>query len=204
MKLKTYTLYSLCDPCTGETRYIGQTSYPAKRRLQGHLQTARTKIVDRRPVTDWIRKLLSEGKEPFQKVLYQTQCPEDIDCIEIATIRSMRKRKFRLLNLALGGNTTRGVRASAETKAKLSEARRKRTREVSNRVSESLKRHHALNGSAWSGKKLSEEHKQKIRESTKRTYANMTEEQKQVYRDAGVKGGSKGKRGKSQSITISG
>jgi hypothetical protein len=56
---KTYRIYGLVDPRTGETRYVGQTADLLGRRLQDHI---------RKPGAtkkgDWVREVLAADLDP--------------------------------------------------------------------------------------------------------------------------------------------
>src|SRR5687767_4612507 len=48
------TIYALCEPTTGEIRYIGKTAYPLEKRLKSHLSGAK-RVRNHR--TYWIQSL---------------------------------------------------------------------------------------------------------------------------------------------------
>lgn len=158
-----YTIYSLSHPETGELRYVGQTSQSPRVRFLGHLQSARTVKTDRRPVTDWIRKLMNDGLQPIQKVLYETYSEDDVNRMEVSAIRGLRRRKYRLLNLQSGGNCPRGLKRSEEAKRK---------------TSETLKRLYQTKSSHLKGRKLSPEHKAQLAAAAVRGNKNWTRERK--------------------------
>ena len=58
-------IYALLEPITLEVRYIGKTINP-NNRLRGHINE--TKYYDHYR-SRWIKKLLSENKEPIFKIL---------------------------------------------------------------------------------------------------------------------------------------
>lgn len=54
-------VYALCDPRDGQARYVGKSHLPDGR-YSMHLRDARQG--DGRPVSEWIREILSLGMEP--------------------------------------------------------------------------------------------------------------------------------------------
>lgn len=159
----TYTLYGLYHPTSGELRYIGQTQQVPRARLRGHIHSGKVQA-DKRPITNWVAKILRNGLEPVQKILYQTYSECEINRMEIATIRGLRKRGYRLANVVAGGNCPRGHSSSEE-------ARRK--------TSETLKARYAQRPHHLKGKPISEEHRRKISEGGKRTKQVWTAERRE-------------------------
>ena len=90
-------IYALCDPVTGEVRYIGKANDPEKR-LKSHLRDARSR---RTPVYCWINKLTSNGEKPVLKVL---EWATDWREAERRLITQYRESGARLLNVAEGGD----------------------------------------------------------------------------------------------------
>lgn len=99
-------IYALSDPNTFEIRYIGQTCYPLKKRLIDHLSVARTKKRHTH-VSNWINALLIQGTSPIIELIEEN--PKDIDKAEIEWISQFKAWGYRLVNHALGGNTSRGA-----------------------------------------------------------------------------------------------
>lgn len=94
--IKSAEIYALCDPRTGEIRYIGKANNSQKR-LQAHLRESRRDY----PVYRWIRKLAQEGLAPAMKVLEHA---EDWREAERRLIALSRARGDRLLNVVDGGD----------------------------------------------------------------------------------------------------
>jgi hypothetical protein len=72
-----YGLYSTRD---GQIRYVGQTEYTAKKRLELSI----TKALDRQsgPLYDWIRAEWREGYEVQHYALQEDIIPADLDMFE--------------------------------------------------------------------------------------------------------------------------
>lgn len=71
------TVYALSSSVDGVARYIGSTSKPPARRLQGHLRSAKGGRWDRlggSPVQVWIRSVLAGGFEVRLTVLMEGAC----------------------------------------------------------------------------------------------------------------------------------
>jgi hypothetical protein len=90
-------IYALCDPDTGETRYIGKAKCSTLR-LKRHLSD-RTRL--KYPVYNWINKLAVSGKRPSMKVL---ELANDWREAERRLIAKARADGCRLLNVAEGGD----------------------------------------------------------------------------------------------------
>ena len=58
------SIYALCDPDTGDVRYIGQT-VNTKRRLYEHINATRRK----QATHSWINSLISQSKRSLMKVI---------------------------------------------------------------------------------------------------------------------------------------
>ncbi|MDH1341897.1 GIY-YIG nuclease family protein [Ectopseudomonas oleovorans] len=90
-------IYALCDPGTGEIRYVGKASDPAAR-LKSHLRDARRRAT---PVYRWINKLGRSSQQPTMRVLVWT---DDWRTDERRQITILRAEGCRLLNVAEGGD----------------------------------------------------------------------------------------------------
>ena len=89
-----YEIYALCEPDTGEIRYIGKANDSTKRYRQ-HLREKRRDY----PVYRWIKKLAKDELTPSLVILEKT------DDWQEAEIRLISKhRNGNLLNIAEGGN----------------------------------------------------------------------------------------------------
>lgn len=87
-------IYALCDPKTGEVRYIGKANC-AESRLKSHMRDSRKR---KTPLYSWIKK---HGKPDM--VILQENC-EDWREAEKAEIKKHRENGARLLNIAEGGD----------------------------------------------------------------------------------------------------
>jgi len=92
-------IYGLCDPDTGELRYIGKANN-AEARLKSHIRDARRR---RTPVYIWMNRLTDKGKRPSLRIL-QTVCADEWEQAEREAIATARANGVRLLNLAEGGD----------------------------------------------------------------------------------------------------
>lgn len=103
MRKKTWKIYRLVDPATGEPRYIGKTHRTLNRRLVAHIYEAETIRRGDTHKNRWIRKLLRSGLCPTIELLHSGEGP-GWEEVEIATIAEYRKNYgSRLLNQAPGG-----------------------------------------------------------------------------------------------------
>lgn len=90
-------IYALCDPGTGEIRYIGKANDP-RARLKSHLRDARRRAT---PVYRWISKLGKSNQQPRIQVLAWTDDWREEERRQIADLRA---KGARLLNVAEGGD----------------------------------------------------------------------------------------------------
>ena len=114
---REWSVYALCDPSTGDERYVGWSFNP-KKRLSQHLNSARKGVQTHNAA--WLRQLLAMGLRPNIKIL-QTGTDNPAHA-EIFWIQTLRNRGARLTNLTAGGDGLWG--ASAETRAKISKLKR--------------------------------------------------------------------------------
>jgi len=99
-------IYALCEPDTGEARYIGKARHP-KKRFNGHISLANAGTSH--PAAVWIRTLAAAGKKPLLTIL--TVCTDDqADEVERGLIAEYSSRGIVLLNVkhapVEGGKTT--------------------------------------------------------------------------------------------------
>lgn len=122
----TTFIYALCEPDTGEVRYIGKADDPDKRLWQ-HLHNRRHPGL---PKAKWIRELVSVGLWPVMKVI--AEVPKDCwETFEKYHIQQAKDAGFQLLNVTLGGDgycsgeahPNWGKPLSRNVKKKMSEAR---------------------------------------------------------------------------------
>lgn len=90
-------IYALCDPETGEPRYIGKANNPEKRMASHERDAARRDY----PVYRWMLKLRKRGLSPDMVVIWRG---EDWKTAERKMIEVSRARGWRLLNVAAGGD----------------------------------------------------------------------------------------------------
>lgn len=90
-------IYALCDPVSGEVRYIGKAN-DARARLRTHQRDARRRDT---PVYRWMRKLTTADQLPQLRVLAVTDDWRDEERRQIA---AHREAGARLLNVADGGD----------------------------------------------------------------------------------------------------
>lgn len=173
-------IYGLCEPTTGELRYIGKASrYPASHRLQQHI--ASSKITDTHTAR-WIRSL--GGASPVIKVLLLVGDGMRAECGMIAFYRA---KGSRLTNLTNGGDGAPGRKVSVETRAKMRASGlgrkrdpmivaktadalrgRKRPSEVGAKISAGLKGNkNCLGKRNGAGQKISLEHRAKLSAANK-------------------------------------
>jgi len=114
-------VYALCDPVTREIRYIGKTVVKPRDRLRRHVWDALKGGTDW-PVSRWIRKI---SQDPALLIL--EECDRDVaPRAEQVWIAWGRRVGLRLLNLTDGGDGMQGYQLSAETRAKIGAASRRR------------------------------------------------------------------------------
>lgn len=109
----TIFIYGLYHPDSNELRYIGKT-YDIKRRLQSHIDYARSKR-KQRPVSDWVNSLMSKGLKPVIQVIEIVTVQTWVEK-EMYWIKKYRKLGIRLLNLTDGGESNTGYVYSEELK----------------------------------------------------------------------------------------
>lgn len=94
------TIYALCDPDTGDVRYIGQTNQPEKR-VRSHMMERMQN--PQNPKQVWLDTLREQGKEPVLSVIHVV--PDNIaDEVEVSEIRKARESGVQLLNTCMGAN----------------------------------------------------------------------------------------------------
>lgn len=110
-------IYGLYSSRKEDIRYIGQTKFSAKERLDNHLWTSKKKCTS--SIHKWIRKEVEQGFDV--KILPLCYGRRNID--EIFYISRAKELGWNLLNLSLGGdggNTRQGQLHSEQTKQKMS------------------------------------------------------------------------------------
>lgn len=117
-------IYCLCDPNTGEIRYVGKTKSSLTHRLKGHLSDVRRGRIYI-PRHKWIHGLISNGGLPTICLL------EDVDEAywqeaEQFWIAYLRFIGCKLLNATAGGDGLHDFRHTQLTKRKQSAAAKRR------------------------------------------------------------------------------
>lgn len=133
-------IYGIYDPNYPEIiRYVGKTKKTIKERLSKHIYLSKNGV--KRPLNLWIKKLLDNGITPeiieIEKTNIDEWCNKEIFWI------SFYRKKYELLNLSDGGGSNLNYSPSDETRKKISEGNKGKV-------------------GYWRGKKMTEEHKQKI------------------------------------------
>src|SRR5579885_2077435 len=103
------TIYVLCDPDTGEIRYVGKTVMRLCNRLAKHMEATPKTHSGR-----WIQVLKTQGKRPI--IAYLDEAKHDWAERERFWIAHLRAIGCRLTNTSPGGD---GAHAVAESTRKL-------------------------------------------------------------------------------------
>lgn len=154
--MKRCIIYALCDPDTGEVRYIGQTAN-GMLRPRAHLTPSAGKGRAHYHA-NWIRSLRRAGKRPTIRVLEEVPNAAALDAAERRWIARGRGLGWRLTNSTDGGDGIRGHHHSAETKEKISRANRGRP----GRRGPQSPEHIAARVAALKGRQRSAAHKEAI------------------------------------------
>ena len=122
-----YIIYGLIDPRTNEIRYVGQSTCGTKR-IKQHFYPSHYKSRKKRHVYNWINQLLCINLKPEYIILQELQQCENIknelDTAECTWIKKLRDSGNNLTNLTDGGGGSIGYKASAESRAKMSVAKK--------------------------------------------------------------------------------
>lgn len=167
--MQTVNLYVLCEPDTGEIRYVGMSKNPVDR-LSRHVKEAQRGHSTHRK--SWIRGLLSRGLRPRLELLFEI--PELLwQEYERAYIRIFRDAGCRLVNGTDGGEGV--VNPSPETRRKRNSSNtgKKRTKEFCE-----FCRKIKLGQKPWSGRKHSLESREKMRRARLGTCASLETREK--------------------------
>lgn len=117
--MKSVFIYALKDPRDGRVRYIGKANDPEVR-LKEHLRISCRKNTH---CQNWISSLLAQSFYPVLETL--DEVPADKwKFFERAYIKLYRDLGFDLTNTTEGGDGADGLKHSAESRAKISEATR--------------------------------------------------------------------------------
>jgi hypothetical protein len=127
-------IYALCDPESGEVRYIGKTKRSLLARLRQHVKDSRNER-HRSHLTFWIRSLLRAGQLPTVR-LVSTVGEGSWQAAEIACIERYKEFGARLVNTTRGGE---GRSAPLPERAKAKLRGRRHTPEARARMSAAAK-----------------------------------------------------------------
>lgn len=174
-------IYVLIDPRNEFVRYVGKTKNP-NRRLAQHIYES-NKIKCHK--NNWLKQLLEAGVKPEMVIVESLQSTEDWIFWEQFYIDLCKSWEFNLTNTLEGGSgkkhitmplgfkkkpfSTKGFKHSSETKAKISEASKKR--KVSLETREKMSKYAKARG-------ISEETKRKMLESRRKSGWKHSEESK--------------------------
>lgn len=117
--MRSASIYTLSDPCSGAVRYVGQSVRP-KARLAEHLRDARKGCTFR--CHCWIRSLLAGDLKPLFAVVEETTI-DLVDAAEQRWIAFHRGAGADLTNHTHGGGGISGYKLSPETRQRLSATR---------------------------------------------------------------------------------
>lgn len=122
-KLDYWIVYVLTDPRDGSARYVGATSAILRRRLDNHCAAARGARPSNEQKALWLLGLLSVGLRPEIAELERSATIEEAYESEQFYISYFRAIGASLLNRASGGHGASGLKHSAETRAKMRDAK---------------------------------------------------------------------------------
>jgi|CXWL01.1.fsa_nt_gi hypothetical protein len=109
-------IYLLCDPCSGDPRYVGKSMNP-NRRLRLHITNAR--IDNTTHKTHWLNGLMAM---PILRIVEWCNSHVDASERERYWIAKLRGEGIKLTNSTDGGEGQPGLRHSDEARAKISRA----------------------------------------------------------------------------------
>ena len=116
-------IYSLVDPRSGQTRYVGKTARGMLARLISHKHAAKRGQL---PVNRWVMKLIREtGSGPIFNWIESVPDGADWAEREMFWIAEMRRRGADLLNLTNGGEGCSGIVFSEERNKKVADKLRR-------------------------------------------------------------------------------
>jgi hypothetical protein len=132
VNVSAYAIYGLIDPCSGELRYVGKSVDSAEGRLSDHLSESRRGYRTHRH--NWLRQLLAAGLKPDIEVLETHETAEALVEAERHFIAYFRSVGCRLTNATDGGEGMLGFKHSAESRRRISDAKKNPSREVRQRL----------------------------------------------------------------------
>lgn len=113
-----FIIYALCDPRTGEVRYIGKSS-DGLRRPESHAKPGVLRR-EKSHVKNWIKSLVVLGLRPQIEIVEEHVSNETLNEAERFYIVYFRFLGFRLTNQTEGGEGAPGVVRTEEEKANIS------------------------------------------------------------------------------------
>lgn len=128
-------VYALCEPKSGDIRYIGQTTTSLKQRLRKHISDSRHGVTY---THCWIKSVLNKGERPIIREVESCLIAE-LDNREIYYISLYKKQGLKLTNLSEGGQTRRVHSKETNQKISASLTGKKQSTETRKRRSASSK-----------------------------------------------------------------
>lgn len=118
-----FIIYGLCDPRTGELRYIGKTAR-GQQRYYEHLSVMRKKSGPKSHLRYWLRSLHRRGDRPDFFVIEDATDGNALSIAEIELISYFKAVGCNLVNNTLGGDGASGHKHSAATRKRISEVQK--------------------------------------------------------------------------------
>lgn len=138
MKQK-YLIYALCEPTSGEVRYVGKSCSGLYRPRSHTCKSVQSKTY----VYNWIRSLQAVGAKPQIKVLETFDSAEPLAECEQFYISYLRSLGARLTNLTDGGDGVPGRKVSIEERKRISESNKVwQTEAARKQISDRLKEYY--------------------------------------------------------------
>jgi hypothetical protein len=109
--MKKFFIYTLEDPISLKIRYIGLTSKKLSVRLSGHCASLEKSKSHK---TNWIKKLIVQGRKPIIKELDIAYSLEEACELEIYWIDQFKQWGFDLTNATIGGEGVIGYKYDKE------------------------------------------------------------------------------------------
>lgn len=165
------SIYLLVDPFTMQVRYVGQTVQSPAKRLNGHLHSGKRSNPH---LWRWVEKVVREGGKPIMRVVETgIDCRDLLDALEREWVVYAHAYGWKILNAGPGGSGNRGKTLSAETRAKMSAARKGRPMSAQTKAKISAAKSGKTNSAdavdrmrkALTGRTLSPEHVENIRKA---------------------------------------
>lgn len=196
-------IYALCEPDTGEVRYIGKTACGISRRLCEHISNSKRRLYNGH-FFNWLNVLVAKGQKPKTLILETVLAGGDWAASERKWISHYREMGARLTNATEGGEGVTGRKwvPNAESRARMAAAQLGRKASLETRVkrSESLRKFY-LDPEQMRKRKelgakagLSEGSRKAAKQRMKEVWADPVKRADWVFRLRGVKKRNAGKR----------